>query len=64
MNGQSRSEDSSTANGAKASAAIYSVISTVRANGLDAEAYLTELFSKPTGTLFMPWRVENEYRIP
>ena len=51
---------SNTANGAKASAAIYSVISTARANGLDAEAYLTELFSKPTGTLFMPWRVENE----
>ena len=51
---------SNTANGAKASAAIYSVISTARANGLDAEAYLTELFSKPTGTLFMPWRVENK----
>ena len=51
---------SNTANGAKASAAIYSVIATAQTNGLDTEAYLTELFSKPAGIFFMPWRIENE----
>ena len=50
---------SNTANGAKDSAAIYSVIATAQANGLDTEAYLTELFSKPAGTLLMPWRTED-----
>ena len=53
---------SNTANGAKDSAAIYSVIATAQANCLDTEAYLTELFSQPAGTLLMPWRVENEQR--
>ena len=42
------------------SAAIYSVIATAQANGLDTEAYLTELFSQPAGTLFMPWKVQND----
>ena len=51
---------SNTANGAKASAALYSIISTAQANGLDAEKYLTELFSQPTGTILMPWREEDE----
>ena len=51
---------SNTANGANASAAIYSVVATAQANGLDTEAYLTELFSKPAGTLFMPWRIQND----
>jgi transposase len=46
---------SNTANGAKASAAMYSLISTAQANGLDAEKYLTELFSKPAGTIILPW---------
>ena len=53
---------SNTANGAKDSAAIYSVIATAQANGLDTEAYLTELFSQPAGTLLMPWRSQNEQR--
>ena len=51
---------SNTANGAKASAALYSIISTAQANGLDAEKYLTELFSRPAGTILLPWREENE----
>ena len=51
---------SNTANGAKASVALYSIISTAQANGLDAEKYLTELFSQPTGTIIPPWRKENE----
>lgn len=46
---------SNTANGAKASAALYSIISTAQANGLDAEKYLTELFSQPAGTILLPW---------
>ena len=50
---------SNTANGAKASAALYSVISTAQANGLDAEKYLTELFSQPAGTILLPWREEK-----
>ena len=54
---------SNTANGAKASAAIYSVVATAQANGLDTEAYLTELFSQPAGTLLMPWRTENDAQI-
>ncbi len=35
---------SNTANGAKASAALYSIISTAQANGIDAEKYLTEVY--------------------
>ena len=46
---------SNTANGAKKSAALYSVISTAQANGLDAEKYLTDLFSNPPGTILFPW---------
>ena len=46
---------SNTANGAKCSAALYSVISTAQANGLDVEKYLTELFSQPPGTIILPW---------
>ncbi|MDO4945775.1 MAG: IS66 family transposase [Ruminococcus sp.] len=51
---------SNTANGAKASAALYSLISTAQANGLDAEKYLTELFSQPMGTILLPWRDERK----
>ena len=52
---------SNTANGARSSAALYSIISTAQANGLDAEKYLTELFSNPAGTIILPWREkENE----
>ncbi len=46
---------SNTANGAKCSAALYSIVTTAQANGLDAERYLTELFSKPAGTVMMPF---------
>ena len=46
---------SNTANGAKCSAALYSVISTAQANGLDAEEFLTRLFSNPAGTIILPW---------
>ena len=38
-----------TDRGAKCSSILYSIISTAQANGLDAEKYLTELFSKPNG---------------
>lgn len=54
---------SNTANGAKASAVLYSLISTAQANGLDAEKYLTELFSQPVGTILLPWREDNERSI-
>jgi len=47
---------SNTANGAKCSAVLYSMISTAQENGLDAERYLTELFSRPAGTILLPWR--------
>ncbi len=50
---------SNTANRAKASAALYSLISTAQANGLDAEKYLTELLSKPAGTILLPWAEES-----
>lgn len=46
---------SNTSNGAKGSAALYSIISTAQANGLDAEKYLTELFKQPAGTILLPW---------
>lgn len=46
---------SNTANGAKCSAALYSIVATAQANGLDAERFLTELFSKPAGTVMMPF---------
>lgn len=44
-----------TANGAKCSAALYSVISTAQASGMDVEKYLTKLFSNPAGTILLPW---------
>ena len=44
-----------TERGAKCSATLYSMISTAQANGLDAEKYLTELFSQPAGTILLPW---------
>ncbi len=49
-----------TAHGAECSAALYSIISTAQANGLDAEKYLTELFSQPAGTILLPWREKND----
>lgn len=48
-----------TAHGAECSAALYSIISTAQANGLDAEKYLTELFSQPTGMILLPWEEKN-----
>ena len=51
---------SNTANGAKNSAALYSLLATAQANGLDAEQYLTNLFSQPAGTILLPWRCEGE----
>ena len=44
-----------TERGAKCSAILYSIISTAQANGLNAEKYLTELFSQPPGTMLLPW---------
>lgn len=46
-----------TERGAKCSAILYSIISTAQANGLDAEKYLTKLFSQPPGTILLPWKV-------
>lgn len=51
---------SNTARGAECSAALYSIVSTAQANGLDAEKYLTELFRQPAGTIIMPWEEEKE----
>ena len=45
---------SNTANGAKASAVLYSIAATAQANGVDTEQYLTELFSQPAGTIILP----------
>ena len=50
---------SNTARGAECSAALYSIVSTAQANGLDAEKYLTELFRQPAGTIIMPWKEEK-----
>ena len=47
---------SNTASGAETSAILYSLISTAQANGMDAEKYLTELFSQPAGTIIFPWK--------
>ena len=49
---------SNTARGADCSAALYSIVSTAQANGLDAEKYLTELFRQPAGTIILPWKEE------
>lgn len=46
---------SNTANGANCSAALYLIVATAQANGLDVERYLTELFSKPAGTILLPF---------
>ncbi len=46
---------SNTANGANCSAALYLIVATAQANGLDAERYLTELFSKPAGSILLPF---------
>ena len=46
---------SNTANGAKCSAALYSIVATAQANGLDVERFLTELFSKSAGTILLPF---------
>ena len=51
---------SNTANGAKCSAALYSIVATAQANGLDAEQYLTDLFTQPAGTIILPWK-EQDY---
>ncbi|ADU21930.1 IS66 family transposase [Ruminococcus albus] len=48
---------SNTANGAKASAALYSIVATAQANGLNTEQYLTELFSQPAGTILLPFTI-------
>lgn len=45
-----------TERSAKCSAILYSIISTAQANGLDAEKYLTELFSQPPGRILLPWK--------
>ena len=50
---------SNTARGADCSAALYSIVSTAQANGLDAEKYLTDLFGQPAGTIVMPWKKEK-----
>ena len=47
---------SNTTHGATCSAALYSIVATAQANGLDTEKYLTELFSQPAGTVIMPWK--------
>jgi hypothetical protein len=47
-----------TERGARCSAILYSIISTAQANGLNAEKYLTELFSQPNGTILLPWKEE------
>ena len=44
-----------TSNGAAWSATLYSILATAQANGIDAEMYLTELFSHPAGTIILPF---------
>ncbi len=50
---------SNTSSGAEASAILYSLISTAQANGINAEKYLTELFSQPAGTIILPWKEQE-----
>ncbi len=45
--------------GAQASSMIYSVAATACANGLNVEAYLTELFRNTPRTLVFPWKADN-----
>ena len=54
---------SNTANGASCSAALYSIIATAQANGIDAEQYLTELFSQPSGTIILPFKDGTEVKV-
>jgi hypothetical protein len=35
-------------------AKFESIISTAQANGIDAEKYLSDLFSNPAGTILLP----------
>lgn len=44
-----------TANGASWTAILYSILATAQANGIDAERYLTDLFSQPAGTIILPF---------
>lgn len=46
---------SATVEGAKTSAVMYSIVTTAKANGLDAEAYLQKVFTSGPGTVVMPW---------
>lgn len=46
-----------TERGAKCSAILYSIITTAQTNGVDAEKFLTELFSSPPSTILLPWKV-------
>lgn len=46
-----------TANGAAWSATLYSILATAQANGIDAEQYLTDLFSHPAGTIILPFDI-------
>ena len=48
---------SNTANGAKASAVLYPIAATAQANGIDAEQYLTELFSQQAGVIKLPFKI-------
>ena len=43
-----------TAKGAEWSSILFSIISTAQANGIDAEKYLSNLFSNPAGTILLP----------
>jgi len=45
---------SATPEGAKISAVIYSIVTTAKANGLDAEEYLEKKFSHPDA-MILPW---------
>ena len=44
-----------TANGASWTAILYSILATAQANEIDAERYLTDLFSQPVGTIIQPF---------
>ena len=46
---------SATVDGAKASAVLYSIVTTAKANGLDVEEYLTRVFTSEPDTAVMPW---------
>lgn len=53
-----------TANGAKASAILYSIAAAAQANGLNTEQYLTELFSQPAGTISLPFNTDIQRNRP